>query len=106
VVLVYLSSVVLLQAVFESILSENTPIVTVVSTLAVAALSTPLRRRIQKFIDRRFYRQKYDTEKVLAAFSTTLRDEVDLDRLTRSILEVVDGTMQPALVSLWLKPMD
>ena len=102
--LVYFSSVVLLQTLVDSFVRGKTPLVTVVSTLAVAALFTPLRRRIQNFIDRRFYRRKYDAGEVLATFTETLRDEVDLEHLTASILEVVDETMQPAHASLWLKP--
>jgi hypothetical protein len=105
--LVYFSSVVVLQGVISNLFpGGEAPIVTVISTLAVAALFTPLRRRIQDFIDRRFYRQKYNAEKVLAAFSATLRDEVDLQRLTESILGVVDETMQPTESSLWLRDVD
>jgi hypothetical protein len=104
--LVYFSGVVLLQTLVNSFVTGNTPLVTVVSTLAVAALFTPLRRHIQNFIDRRFYRHKYDAEKVLGAFSETLRDEVDLDYLTDSILAVVDDTVHPAHASLWLKPTE
>jgi hypothetical protein len=77
-----------------------------IATLAVAALFGRLTRRIQDDIDRRFYRKKYDAEKVLATFSTTLRDEVDLDRLTNSILGVVEETLQPAYGSLWLRKVD
>ncbi len=101
--LIYFGSVVLLQGLVDAFLHLTTPLVTVLSTLAVAALFTPLRNRIQGFIDRRFYRRKYDTEKVLAAFSQTLRDEVDLDELKASFLGVVEETVQPETASLWLR---
>ncbi len=79
------------------------PIVIVVTTLLVAALFRPLRARVQRVVDQRFYRQKYDAQKTLAAFGTTLRSEVDLSQLTEHLLATVQTTMQPTQVSLWLR---
>jgi hypothetical protein len=102
-VLVYVGGVVLLQSVFRALTGQESQLAVVASTLTIAALFSPLRRRIQGFIDRRFYRRKYDAEKTLARFSSKLRDETDLDRLTAELLSVVWETMQPTRVSLWLR---
>jgi hypothetical protein len=102
--LIYFGGVVLLQQLTRSI-TASSDLAIVVSTLAIAALFFPLRRRVQTAIDRRFYRRKYDAAKTLAAFGVTMRDEVELDKLTSELLNVVNETMQPAQVSLWLTPM-
>src|SRR3712207_1501068 len=101
--MVYVGSIVLLQGLFRALTGETTQLAIVASTLAIAALFVPLRRRVQAFIDRRFYRRKYDAERVLATFSVTLRDETDLNRLTPEMLRVVRETMQPEHASLWLR---
>ena len=104
--LVYFGGVAATQALFRALTGqERLPqLAVVVSTLAIAALFDPLRRRVQRFIDRRFYRRKYDATKTLEAFSSRLRNETDLDALNADLLEVVGETMQPTYVSLWLRP--
>jgi hypothetical protein len=104
--LVYFGGVATTQAIFRALTGqEQQPqLAVVVSTLAIAALFMPLRRRIQSFIDSRFYRRKYDARKTLEAFSAKLKDETDLDALSGDLVGVVRETMQPAHVSLWLRP--
>jgi hypothetical protein len=102
--LVYFGLVTLLQNLFSSMIgNQQSPISIVVSTLAIAALFNPLRRRVQDFIDRRFYRRKYNAEQALANFAANLRQEVDLDQINRSLLAVTLETLQPENASLWLR---
>jgi hypothetical protein len=101
--MVYFGSVLLLQNLVENITGEQSPIAIVISTLAIAALFNPLRNRTQDFIDRRFFRNKYDAEQTLARFAEVARDEVDMDKLTTALMDVVDETLQPEQASLWLK---
>ena len=102
-VLVYLGSVVLFQDLFRALSGERSQLAIVVSTLVIAALFNPLRRRIQGIIDRSFYRRKYDARRTLVDFSAQLRDETDLNALSEDLVKVVRETMQPAHVSLWLR---
>jgi hypothetical protein len=102
-ILVYVGSVVSLQYGLRSVSGGSSELAIVASTLVIAALFSPLRRRIQGFIDRRFYRKKYDARKTLASFSSRLRDETDLEALTGELVGVARRTMQPAHVSVWLR---
>lgn len=100
---IYAGLVIGSQALLRGLISQTNNVAIVISTLAVAALVQPLRHRLQNLIDRRFYRRKYDSAKTVEAFSATLRNEVDLSRLREHLLTVVQETMQPAHVSLWLR---
>ena len=100
--LIYVGSVVGMQALFRALTGQESTLAVVISTLAIAGLFSPLRRRAQALVDRRFYRKKYDAAKTLASFNSRLREETDLDMLSDDMLGVVRETMQPAHVSLWL----
>jgi hypothetical protein len=102
--LIYFSSVIVLQSLFATQTGHRSPVAIVLSTLAIAALFTPLRRRIQEAIDHRFYRRRYDAAQTLAAFGLLVREEVDLDRLADHLLSVVEETLQPEHLSLWVTP--
>jgi hypothetical protein len=101
--LLYVGVVVSLQAVFHALAGNDSQLAVVASTLIIAALFNPLRRRIQAFIDRRFYRRKYDARETLEAYAAGLRDETDLEQLSGALISVVEKTVQPEHVSLWLR---
>ena len=101
--LVYFGGVILLQQLFRSLTGAGDDLAIILSTLTIAALFNPLRRRIQDVIDHRFYRRKYDAQQVLAGFAKTARDETDLGKLVQGLANVVDDTMRPESVSVWLK---
>ena len=103
-VALYFGGIVVLQRLFEALAGEKSTLAVVASTLVIAALFNPLRRHIQSFIDRRFYRRKYDAIKTLEAFSSKLREETDLEALSDDLVGAVKETMQPAHTSLWLRP--
>jgi hypothetical protein len=100
--ILYLSLVTLLQGLFTSFTGQTSPAAIVLSTLGIAALFNTLRGRIQQFIDRRFYRQKYDAERALSEFAAAARQETDLEELTRQVVGIVEQTLQPEQISLWL----
>ncbi len=103
---IYVGVILLLQALTQAVTgtTRDQSLVIVGSTLLIIALFNPFRRRLQTFIDRRFYRSKYDAVKILAAFTSSLRTEVDLTDLSSHLVHVVDETMHPTQVSLWLRP--
>ena len=104
--LIYFAGVLILESILQPLTGGGNDLAIVATTLLIAALFTPLRRRIQAFIDRRFYRRKYDASQIVAAFGAHLREEVDLATLSTRLVEVVDEAVQPAGVALWLRASD
>ena len=104
--LVYVGSIIAFQSLLRGFFNQTSEVAIVISTLLIAALFQPLRKLLQARIDRRFFRRKYDAERTLAAFSATLRNEVDLDQLREDVIAVVEETMQPEHISLWIRPPD
>ncbi len=102
-VLVYFGTIILLQNLVGQATGEQSPIIIVFSTLLIAAMFNPLRQRVQTAVDRRFYRQKYDAQQVLADFAQTARDEVEMEALTAELTHVIQETLQPEQISVWLK---
>jgi hypothetical protein len=101
--LIYFGSVTLLQSALTDLTGSESPLVIVLSTLLIAALFNPLRRRVQAFIDRRFYRSKYNAQQILSRFAMTSQNETNLNRLSAEIVEVIDETIKPVNVTVWLK---
>lgn len=101
--LVFFGSVILLQRGFEAVTGQQSQLAIVLSTLAIAALFNPLRTRVQAWIDRRFYRKKYDAQQVLAQFAVTARDETDMNVLAAELVRIVDETLQPEGMRVWLR---
>lgn len=102
---VYFGSITVIQGGVTAVSKTQSPLAIVLSTLLVAALFTPLRQRVQTAVDRRFYRQKYDAQQILAQFAQTARDEVEIDALQAELVQVVQETMQPEQISVWVKPV-
>jgi hypothetical protein len=104
--LVFYGSVLLLQRLFTTLTGQTSPVAIVASTLVIAALFSPLRARVQAFVDRRFYRRKYDAQQVLAQFAVVARDETDVDRLAGQLTSAVETTLQPARIGVWMQQED
>ncbi len=102
-VFIYFASVIMLQSLFTGFSNQQSPLAIVISTLFIAALFNPIRKRVQNFIDRRFYRKKYDAQQVLTCFAHTARDETDIEVLSNELVQVVQESIQPENIGIWLK---